>query len=69
MICSLCTKTALYVAGKKGFCGDHRDAAVKATAADKRRVLSEMGIDNDDMAVGRKSEGPAKPWQGWNFES
>jgi hypothetical protein len=64
MICSLCSRTALYMAGKKGFCGAHRDEAVAETAKDKRKIMSQMGLDNDGAAIGRKSEGSVRPWNG-----
>jgi len=52
------------MAGKKGFCGAHRDEAVAETAKDKRKIMSQMGLDNDGAAIGRKSEGSVRPWNG-----
>jgi hypothetical protein len=67
MMCSICSKVAFYIAGKKGFCGDHRAQAVEATAQDKRRILSRMGVGNTGEASGLKSKGAIRPWRGWNF--
>lgn len=44
MTCSLCSNVAWYIAGRKGFCGDHRDEAYAAALKENRRAQSRQAI-------------------------
>ena len=65
MIFSLCDKVALYVAGKKGFCGTHKAEAYAQTAKDKRLITSRVAIGD---ACGASHSARTGNWQGWDFD-
>lgn len=70
MKCSLCDKVALYTNFKKvGFCGNHREEAVKAAEVDRNHIRVSRIKNQTNTGINMAGRGGTRRGSGHSKES